>query len=83
MEDWGHKVERILDKHRREDGSKWTGAALERATNGRVGAHFLSDLRRGQIQDPGIKKMRAISEVMGMSLEEWFEEEEYRNEGQS
>lgn len=76
MEDWGRKFERLRDRYRMPDGSKWSGAALERATNGKVGAHFVSSLRRGKIQDPGIGKIRSISEAMGIPIEEWFEEEE-------
>lgn len=73
--DWGEKFERLRNQYRREDGSKWTGAALERATDGRVSAHFVSALRRDRIQDPGIEKVWAMSRVMGIPMDEWFEEE--------
>ncbi|WP_047865442.1 hypothetical protein [Rubrobacter aplysinae] len=74
MEDWGRRFELLRDKYRREDGSKWSGAAIERATGGAVSGHFVSALARGKLQDPGIGKMYALSEVMGIPLEEWFEE---------
>lgn len=76
MEEWGRKFEELSDRYRRDDGSKWTGAALERATNGRASSHFVSDLRQGKVRDPGINKIHAISKAMGISLDEWFKEED-------
>ena len=74
MEDWGRRFEELRDKYRRSDGSKWTAAALERATNGRASAHFIADLLRGRTKDPGIGKIRAISRAMGIPPEEWFKD---------
>lgn len=77
MEDWGRRFERLRDKYRRDDGSKWTGAAIERATDGEVGSHYVSDLLRGKNQDPSINKIHAISKTMGIArLDEWFEEDD-------
>lgn len=80
MEDWGYRFEKLRERYRRDDGSKWSGAAIERATSGKVTGHYVSELRRGEIQEPGISKIRAISEVMGIPIEEWFREEEEEDE---
>lgn len=77
MEDWGRRFGYLLDKYRRDDGSKWTGAAIERATGCEVGAHYVNDLLRGKNQNPSINKIYAISKAMGIErLEEWFEEDD-------
>lgn len=74
MEDWGYRFEELRNKYRRSDDSKWTASALERATNGRVSAHFIADLRRGKTKDPSIGRIRAISRAMGIPAEEWFKD---------
>lgn len=76
MEDWGLKFRLLLDRYRRDDGSKWSGAAIERATGGKVNGRYISELKRSKIDDPGISKVREISRVMGIPAEEWFKYEE-------
>lgn len=75
MRDWGEKFERLREIYRRDDGSKWTGAALERATGGEVSQYFVSDLRKGKIRDPGFSKIVAISRVMGIPLQAWIDDD--------
>lgn len=72
--DWAKVFERLLERHRRDDGSKWNGKSLERATGGRVTHQYVGQLRRGEIGEPGFGKIVAISRAMGASLEEWLEE---------
>lgn len=71
---WARKFEELREQHRRDDGSRWSGAALERATGGKVTVSWVSKLSRGEYQDPGFSKVAAISRAMGVSLEEWLEE---------
>lgn len=71
MEEWANTFEEILDEYRRDDGSKWSGAALERATGGGVSRNYVSSLRRGDIREPSFAKILAISDAMGVPLERW------------
>jgi transcriptional regulator with XRE-family HTH domain len=71
MEDLAQIFEELRDEHRRDDGSKWTGAALERATGGAVSRTYISGLRRGAIKEPSFRKIVAISDAMGIPLEAW------------
>jgi hypothetical protein len=71
---WAVRFGQLRDQYRRDDGSQWTYAALERATGGVARARFLSDLGRGEILDPGFIKIRALSIVMGFPVDRWFED---------
>lgn len=73
MPDWAERFEQMLDIYRRDDGSRWSGAALERATGGVVSRNYISKLRAGRIQDPSFYRMYVISKAMGVPLEAWFE----------
>lgn len=74
---WAHKFEEFLQTYRRkDDGSKWTGAALERATGEVVSSRYVSALRAGRIEEPSFRKIDAISKAMGIPLEEWSVEGE-------
>jgi transcriptional regulator with XRE-family HTH domain len=68
------KFERLLDTHRRPDGSRWTGQQLDEATGGVVTRSYVTNLRKGRIENPGYEKMRAIAKTMGFAPEAWFEE---------
>ena len=68
------KFERLLDAHRRSDGSKWTGQQLDEATGGVVTRSYFTNLRKGRIESPGYEKMAAIAKAMGFPPEAWFEE---------
>jgi transcriptional regulator with XRE-family HTH domain len=68
------KFERLLDAHRRTDGSKWTGQQLDEATGGVVPRSYVTNLRKGRIESPGYEKIAAIVKAMGFPLEAWFEE---------
>src|ERR687897_282711 len=54
------RFERLLDAHRRTDGSRWTGQQLDEATGGVVTRSYITNLRKGRIQSPGYEKMAAI-----------------------
>jgi transcriptional regulator with XRE-family HTH domain len=68
------KFERLLDAHRRPDGSKWTGQQLDEATGGVVTRSYFTNLRKGRIENPGCEKMLAIAKAMGFPPEAWFED---------
>lgn len=72
---WATKFDEFRDLYRRDDGARWSGAALERATGGKVNASWVSKLATGKYDEPGFSKMVAISRVMGVPVEAWFEEE--------
>ena len=62
---------RLLEHHRRDDGSKWGGKSLQRATNGYVSHQYVGHLKSGRIQEPSFGKIYAISRAMGIPLEAW------------
>ena len=68
------KFEYLLDTYRRPDGNRWTGQQLDEATGRVVTRSYVTNLRKGRIENPGYEKMRAIAKVMGFPPEVWFEE---------
>jgi transcriptional regulator with XRE-family HTH domain len=75
------KFERLLDIYRRPDGHRWTGQQLDKATGGVVSRSYVTNLRKGRMDNPGYEKMRAIAKAMGFPPEVWFEE--HLDEGRS
>ena len=67
-------VERLLEGHRREDGRRWGGVELERATGGVVTRSYVINLRKGRLENPGYEKMLAIAKAMGFPPEAWFDD---------
>ena len=68
------RFERLLDAHRRPDDSRWTGQKLDEATGGVVTRSYVTNLRKGRIENPGYEKMLAIVKAMGFPPEPWFED---------
>jgi transcriptional regulator with XRE-family HTH domain len=68
------KFEYLLDMYRHADGHKWTGAQLAKATGGVVPRSYVTNLRKGRIDNPGYEKMKAIAKAMGFAPEVWFED---------
>jgi transcriptional regulator with XRE-family HTH domain len=68
------KFEHLLDTYRRPDGHRWTGQQLDEATGGVVPRSYVTNLRKGRIENPGYEKMRAIAKAMGFAPEVWFED---------
>ena len=68
------RFEHLLDTFRRLDGSRWTGQQLDEATDGVVARSYVTNLRKGRIENPGYEKMRAIAKAMGFPPEAWFED---------
>ncbi len=53
------KFEHFLEVYRRPDGSRWGGQDLHDATGGVVTRSYVSNLRKGKIENPGFEKLRA------------------------
>jgi hypothetical protein len=70
-----HKFELLLNTHRRLDGHRWTGQQLDEATSSVVTRSYVTNLRKGRIENPGYEKMRAIAKAMGFPPKLWFEED--------
>jgi transcriptional regulator with XRE-family HTH domain len=70
-----HKFEHLLETYRRPDGRAWSGAELAKATGGVVPRSYVTNLRKGRIENPGYEKLRAIAKAMGFPPEVWFEED--------
>jgi len=68
------RFELFLETYRRPDGIRWTGQQLDEATGGVVTRSYVTNLRKGRIENPGYEKMRAIAKAMGFPPEAWFEE---------
>ena len=68
------KFERLLETYRREDGRWWSGIELERATDGVVTRSYVTNLRKGRIENPGMDKLWALARAMGFPPALWFEE---------
>jgi transcriptional regulator with XRE-family HTH domain len=70
------KFEHFLETYRRPDGSRWGGQDLHDATGGVVTRSYMSNLRKGRIENPGFEKLRAIAKAMNFPPELWFEDVE-------
>jgi transcriptional regulator with XRE-family HTH domain len=68
------KFEALLEIYRRPDGRKWSGQEIDEATGGVVSRSYVTNLRKGRIDNPGYEKMRAIAKAMGFPPEVWFED---------
>ena len=69
------RFRRLLALYRRPDGSEWGGQDLENATGGAVGRSYISNLRKGRIENPGLAKLEAIAGAMGFPPALWFDTE--------
>ena len=68
------KFEGLLEMYRHPDGHRWTGQQLDEATGGVVSRSYVTNLRKGRIENPGYEKMKAIAKAMGFAPEVWFED---------
>jgi transcriptional regulator with XRE-family HTH domain len=68
------KFEGLLETYRRPDGRRWTGQELDEATGGVVTRSYITNLRKGRIENPGYEKLAAMAKAMGFAPEVWFEE---------
>jgi transcriptional regulator with XRE-family HTH domain len=68
------KFEGLLETYRRPDGRRWSGQEIDEATGGIVTRSYVTNLRKGRIENPGYEKMKAIAKAMGFAPEVWFED---------
>ena len=68
------KFEILLETYRRPDGRRWSGQEIDEATGGVVTRSYVTNLRKGRIENPGYEKMKAIAKAMGFAPEVWFED---------
>lgn len=66
------RFRRLLALYRKLDGSEWGGQDLERATGGAVTRSYVSNLKKGRIENPGLAKLGAIAGAMGFPPTLWF-----------
>ena len=50
------KFEALLEMYRRPDGHKWSGQEIDEATGGIVTRSYVTNLRKGRIENPGYEK---------------------------
>ena len=63
-----------MEIYRRPDGRKWSGQEIDEVTGGVVSRSYVTNLRKGRIENPGYEKIKAIAKAMGFAPEVWFEE---------
>src|ERR687897_175174 len=68
------RFENLLDTYRRPDAPRGTGLEIDLATGRVVTRSYVTNLRKGRIENPGYEKMRAIAKAMGFPVEVWFED---------
>src|SRR4029450_2884743 len=68
------KFEGLLEMCRRPDGRRWSGQEIDEATGGIVSRSYITNLRKGRIENPGYEKLKAIAKVMNFPPELWFED---------
>jgi transcriptional regulator with XRE-family HTH domain len=68
------KFETLLEIYRLPDGRKWSGQEIDEATGGVVSRSYVTNLRKGRIDNPGYTKLAAMAKAMGFPVEVWFEE---------
>jgi transcriptional regulator with XRE-family HTH domain len=69
------KFEALLEIYRRPDGRKWSGQEIDEATGGVVSRSYVTNLRKGRIDNPGYAKLAAMAKAMGFPVEVWFDED--------
>jgi hypothetical protein len=68
------KFESFLEKYRRRDGNRWSGPDFEAATGGVIQRSYVTNMRKGKMENPTYEKLAAISKAMGFPPELWFKE---------
>ena len=69
------RFEHLLGTYRRPDGRRWGGQQIDVATRSVVPRSYVTNLRKGRIDNPGYEKLRAIAKAMSFPPKMWFEED--------
>lgn len=72
---YGERFLELQERFLKPDGSKWTHAQIERATDGYVRSNYLTNLVHGRIRQPSTDRLEAVAQVMGFATELWFRKE--------
>jgi transcriptional regulator with XRE-family HTH domain len=67
------KFEALLEMYPHPDGRRWSGQEIDEAT-GVVSRSYVTNLRKGRIENPGYEKLAAMAKAMGFAPEVWFED---------
>ncbi len=73
------RFETLLAAYPHPDGRAWSGQEIDAATGGVVTRSYVTNLRKGRIENPGYEKLRVIAKALGFPPELWFEEGLQRN----
>jgi transcriptional regulator with XRE-family HTH domain len=68
------KFEALLEMYRRPDGRRWSGQEIDEATGGVVTRSYVTNLRKGRIENPGYEKLAAMAKAMHFPPEVWFKD---------
>src|SRR5215208_2257258 len=68
------KFEALLEMYPHPDGRKWSGQEIDEATGGVVTRSYVTNLRKGRIDNPGYEKLAAMAKAMGFPPEVRFED---------
>lgn len=69
------RFEVLLAAYPHPDGRPWSGQEIDVATGSVVTRSYVTNLRKGRIENPGYEKLRAIAKALGFPPELWFDEE--------
>ena len=69
------RFEVLLRAYPHPDGRVWSGQEIDVATGGVVTRSYVTNLRKGRIENPGYDKLRAIARTLGFPPELWFDEQ--------
>lgn len=69
------RFEVLLAAYPHADGRTWSGQEIDEATGGVVTRSYVTNLRKGRIDNPGYEKLRAIAKALGFPPEVWFDED--------
>jgi hypothetical protein len=68
------RFEALLERYRHPDGRRWSGQEIDETTGGVVSRSYVTNLRKGRIENPGYAKLAAMAKAMGFLVEVWFDE---------
>jgi hypothetical protein len=68
------KFESLLEIYRHPDGRRWSGQEIDEATGSVVSRSYVTNLRKGRIENPGYAKLAAMAKAMGFPVEVWFDD---------
>lgn len=71
--DFGKRFLYFQERYRKADGAKWKNKEIERATRGFVTGNYITNLKKGRVENPSYERLRAIAETLGFPPELWYQ----------